>query len=259
MQVGKARYWGWNGNGQLGDGTRTDCTAPVDTTFVSATYIYGNAAHKHAVTSLSTGESYTYDANGNMTQRIEGGLTYTQTFDAENRLISVTVNSQTTSFLYDGDGNLVKKTKPDGSKTIYPSTGLRAGAGGGVYEVDKTSAGGVTRTITYYPADGAMRINSTLYYVLKDHLGLASVVTDASGTPSVPLRGDLSPKSARESKNNYPEFLLRIWGRGYRKSRRRAAGGGCEQGYCEASLWDYPFGDHAPQLTCRLHSQTSSH
>jgi len=104
--------------------------------------------------------------------RVEGGLTYTQTFDAENRLISVTVNSQTTQFIYDGDGNLVKKIKPDGSKTIYV---------GGIYEVDKTSGGSVTRTVTYYPVAGAMRINSTLYYVLKDHLGSASVVTDASG------------------------------------------------------------------------------
>ena len=29
---------------------------------------------------------------------------------------------------------------------------------------------------------GAMRIDNTLYYVLKDHLGSASVVTNASGT-----------------------------------------------------------------------------
>ena len=36
--------------------------------------------------------------------------------------------------------------------------------------------------MTYYPVAGAMRINSTLYYILKDHLGSASVVTDASGT-----------------------------------------------------------------------------
>jgi len=47
----------------------------------------------------------------------------------------------------------VKKTKPDGSKTIY--------AAGGVYsipfgdEVDKTSGGSVTRAVTYYPAGGA--------------------------------------------------------------------------------------------------------
>jgi hypothetical protein len=47
--------------------------------------------------------------------------------------------------------------------------------------VNKTSGGSVTRTVTYYPAAGAMRINSTLYYILKDHLGSASVVTDANG------------------------------------------------------------------------------
>jgi len=108
-----------------------------------------------------------------MTTRVEGGLTYTQTFDAENRLISVAVSGQTTQFIYDGDGNLVKKINPNGSKTLYV---------GGVYEVDKASGGSVTRTVTYYPAGGAMRINSTLYFILKDHLGSASVVTDASGT-----------------------------------------------------------------------------
>ena len=74
----------------------------------------------------------------------------------------------------------MKKIKTDGSKTIYPSTGLRAGSGG-IYEVDKTSGGSTTRTVTYYPVAGAMRIDSTLYYILKDHLGSASVVTDASG------------------------------------------------------------------------------
>jgi RHS repeat-associated protein len=137
----------------------------------AATYTY-NTSHKHAVASLSTGESYAYDANGNMTQRVEGGLTYTQTFDAENRLISVTVSGQTTQFIYDGDGNLVKKVKPDNSKTIYV---------GGIYEVDKASGGSIQRTVTYYPAAGAMRIDSTLYYILKDHLGSASVVTDATG------------------------------------------------------------------------------
>ena len=75
-------------------------------------------------------------------------------------------------YSYDGDGKLVKKINPDNSKTIYV---------GGVYEVDKDSGGSVTGTTTYYPAAGAMRVDGTLYYVLKDHLGSASVVTDASG------------------------------------------------------------------------------
>ncbi len=103
---------------------------------------------------------------------MEGGLTYNQVFDAENRLVSITVGTQTTQFIYDGDGNLVKKIKPDGSKTIYV---------GGLYEVDKTSGGTVTQTRTYYPDAGAMRIGSTLYYTLKDQLGSASVVTDNTG------------------------------------------------------------------------------
>lgn len=110
---------------------------------------------------------------------IEGGPTYTQAFDAasspkgENCLASVTVSGQTTQFVYDGDGSLAKKIEPDGVCTIYV---------GGVYEVEKATCGGaVTHTRVYYPAAGAMRVDGTLYYVLKDHLGSASVVTDASG------------------------------------------------------------------------------
>ena len=39
-----------------------------------------------------------------MTSRTEGGITYTQAWDAENRLQSVTTGGQTTTFTYDGDG-----------------------------------------------------------------------------------------------------------------------------------------------------------
>ena len=108
-----------------------------------------------------------------MTQRVEGGVTYTQVFDVENRLVSVTTNGQTTQFVYNGDGNMFKKINPDGSKTITI---------GSVYEVNKNAGGTVTGTTSYYPAGGAMRVNGTLYYVLGDQLGSASVVLSASGT-----------------------------------------------------------------------------
>jgi RHS repeat-associated protein/uncharacterized repeat protein (TIGR01451 family) len=174
MSNGGARCWGGSIDGQVGDGTSAYRTSPVDVIFpTSASVDYDNRPDNHQVRSLSTGETYNYDANGNMTYRIEGGQTFTQTFDAENRLISVTVNSQTTQFVYDGDGNLVKKIKPDGTCTIYV---------GGVYEVEKVACGGATtHTRVYYPAGGAMRVDGTLYFVIKDHLGSASVVTNASG------------------------------------------------------------------------------
>jgi len=130
----------------------------------------------------------------------------------------------------------------------------------GLYEVDKTSASVVTRTVTYYPAGGAMRINivggsNTVYYILIDQLGSASVVTDSTGVtvgeqryypygetrittgtiftdklftgqrdPLCPT--DISPKSTMESKNNHSRFSLCIWGRTHRKSGRRVVRGG---------------------------------
>ena len=93
-------------------------------------------------------------------------------FDAENRLVSVTANSETTQFVYNGDGVLVKKVLPGGNYMLYFN---------GMLELEKSSPTTLLHTTVYYPVGGAMQVDGTLYYVLKDQLGSASVMLDGDG------------------------------------------------------------------------------
>ncbi len=84
------------------------------------TYDYG-ASQPHAVKTISGGQSFGYDANGNMTVRTDATGSYTQAWDVENRLISVTQSGAgTTSFAYDVGGIRLKTSAPDGTVTHYP-------------------------------------------------------------------------------------------------------------------------------------------
>jgi YD repeat-containing protein len=112
--------------------------------------------------------TYQYDANGNQTKRVVDGQTFTLSYDAENRLVSVTGPSLTASFVYNGDGRRVK-SPVNGTTTYFI---------GAHYEVTVT-------TVTKYYFAGtqrvAVRTGSTLKYLLGDHLGPTSIVTSVSG------------------------------------------------------------------------------
>ncbi len=73
-----------------------------------------------------------------------------------------------TTFTYDGDGKMVKSVT-----TLFM---------GGAYQV---RSGVVTK---YYPG-GAMRVGSTLYYLLSDHLGSTSISTAAGGARDLAVGG----------------------------------------------------------------------
>ncbi len=93
-------------------------------------YSYGeNGAGPHAVTSLSDGTVFSYDANGNMSQMQEvSGQKSEYIYDVENRLTSVKKNNQLIAeYQYDGDGGRTKKTAytysgggGDGEKWKFP-------------------------------------------------------------------------------------------------------------------------------------------
>jgi len=117
---------------------------------------------------VTTGSNaYCYDQNGNQRQRTIGGVVYTLTYDAENRLVSVS-GAATASFTYDADGNRVKSVL-NGETVVYV---------GNHYEVDN----GVVKK--YYYA-GATRVaensGGALTYLLSDHLGSQALTLDSSG------------------------------------------------------------------------------
>ncbi|WKZ50315.1 MAG: RHS repeat-associated core domain-containing protein [Anaerolineales bacterium] len=141
-------------------------------------YTY-STTHKHAVAGLSNGNSYSYDDNGNMTTRNVDGQTYTLSYDAENRLVSVS-GAATANYVYDGDGKQIKSVV-NGVTTFYV---------GNHYEVKSS-------LVTKYYFAGSTRVavrkyvipqNMTLEYLLGDHLGSTSITTNTVGTRISELR-----------------------------------------------------------------------
>lgn len=175
------------------------------------TYRYTDPAHAHAVTGLSNGASYAYDANGNMTQRTEGGITYRQAYDIENRLISVSVsvgnanaNANPTRFVYDGAGQRVLAIAPNGDRTAYIGNLLEVFLPALPHDPPPVRpyslylplllrgtgypTGRATLKTYYYagPQLIALRTaneaSSTVHYLHTDPLGSVAVATDESGT-----------------------------------------------------------------------------
>jgi RHS repeat-associated protein len=147
-----------------------------------------SASIPHAVVSVtseqSAVDSYEYDLNGNMTCRIEGGITFKQDYNAENRISAIhkmngncSTGSVTESWLYayDGMGTRVTTAHYTGvtldSMTLYYM--------GGMYEVTGSAVK------KYYSIAGqtvAMNDGSGLKYLLTDHLGSTNVVVDSNGS-----------------------------------------------------------------------------
>jgi RHS repeat-associated protein len=133
---------------------------------------YSPTTQPHAATKLGITPTYTYDANGNQVTRIVDNVSYTLTYDAENRLTGISGTDLTASYVYDGDGNRVK-TVVNGVITHYI---------GNYYEVKNPGAGQTYKK--YYYAGGArvaMNDNGDVRYFITDHLGSTTKMINANG------------------------------------------------------------------------------
>jgi RHS repeat-associated protein len=127
------------------------------------------------VTALSDGTSFTYDDNGNRTQKTKGDDTWDYTYDYANRLTEVEENSTTTGeYVYDGDGKRIQTTENSTTTSMYSGHNV-------VYE--ETSTG--TACYIYGPI-GRLAKRTTIsqesstFYYHTDHLGSTRLVTDSS-------------------------------------------------------------------------------
>ena len=177
-------------------------------------YQYADTQHVHAVSRVvpesGIDDVYKYDENGNMTCRVEGGKTYNQVYNTENRLetvqllsagacpaanvLAVENISASWNFIYDGDGNRVRQEYFEGVFGAAVIVKVTSYFAGGSYELDQTGvvqadlsilvSPGITKR--YYSLAGmpvALNYGSGLQYLLTDHLGSVVAVTDGSGVP----------------------------------------------------------------------------
>jgi RHS repeat-associated protein len=132
----------------------------------------------HAPTSLTTAagtDTYTWDANGNLSQRVVAGRAETFTWDVQQRLASVQGPDGTTSFVYDADGQRVLRRTPTGS-TLY-----LAG-----HEITTNTSGTVVNAARPYTFEGqliATRTLTGLTYLATDEAGSVELAASSGGQP----------------------------------------------------------------------------
>jgi RHS repeat-associated protein len=139
-------------------------------------YTY-DAGHPHAVATYR-GNSYGYDAVGNMITRTVSGVTYTLTYNAENRLTQVVSGTLTASYTYDGDGNRVRSVITAGGRvteTHYIGSHYEKTVGSG-----DTKYYYIAGQLVAFERSSGYGVDWGRRFVFRDHLGSTNVIINGS-------------------------------------------------------------------------------
>jgi RHS repeat-associated protein len=158
IDSGNAHTYGYDANGNRtsdnGGGTFTTNSLNQQTTF--------------------NGQTVGHDNSGNVNSRLVSGILASYVYDAQNRLVSVSVGGTTTTFQYDGLNRKV-------SQTVAGTTTYNVWDAWNLIE-ERNSGNALVNTYIYGAGEIIERIaSSTSYFYYQDHLGSTSHLADASG------------------------------------------------------------------------------
>jgi RHS repeat-associated protein len=149
---------------------------------VRATDPSGNVrTNTYQVSLTGASKSFSYDANGNLIS--DGSRSFE--WDAEDRLLAVTLGTHRSEFAYDGRGRRVRIIEKEGGQVTDDRWLLWCDER--ICE-ERDSGGGVVRKRFF---DRGLQDDGISYYYAKDHLGSMRELTDSSG--AIRARYDYDP------------------------------------------------------------------
>ncbi len=151
--------------------------ATVGTTTHNYSYTY-EAGRRGRASSVGP-FNYQFDANGNVTDRVDtnSNVRRMMRWDDENRLIQVKERSKRTDFIYDAGGTRTHKSGEFGT-TAYPNAFITIASTG---EVTKHVFANGQRVTSVVTSNNGAPAQDRVYWLHANHLGGAHYVTDAVG------------------------------------------------------------------------------
>jgi RHS repeat-associated protein len=163
---------------KAGDIKQFNDTPPLDPRLPSSsiTCTHGTA---NQITAIN-GSAVTHDLNGNLTTgNLNGTTSHSQTFDFEDRLLSLTTAGQTNSNRYDGRGHRLESTQ--GTSTTRFVVDPHASLSQIMAETD--TSGNVTSYFLYFGGLAARALpDGTASYYHVNHQGSIVAMTDGDGS-----------------------------------------------------------------------------